>query len=109
VREWQVGRHEALIKEETFEVAWAAIEGRMIATWIGRRNATVYNLTGLLRYVHCHERMRMVRTERGRVRYHCRRKPQGLGCPDQGSFLDADEDQVLAVLAAFALRVNCDS
>jgi predicted RNA polymerase sigma factor len=47
--------------------------------------------------------MRVVRTENGRVRYHCRSKAQGLGCSGKGSFLDVYEEQVLADLADFTL------
>jgi hypothetical protein len=103
VHEWQEGRHEALIDEASFEAARTAIEGRATAARADRRNATVYILSGLLRCAHCRERMRMVRTEHGRVRYHCRSNTQGLGCSGKGSFLDVHKKQVLADLAAFEL------
>jgi hypothetical protein len=63
----------------------------------------VYSLTGLLRCAQCRERMRVVRTEHGRVRYHCRSKQQGWGCSGKGSFLDVYEQQLLTDLAAFTL------
>ena len=44
-----------------------------------------------------------MRTEKGRVRYHCRSKAQGLGCTGSGSFLDTYEAQLVADLAAFGL------
>jgi hypothetical protein len=68
-----------------------------------RSNARVYSLSGLLRCYHCGERMRVVRTENGRVRYHCRSKAQGLGCSGKGSLLDVYEVQVVGDLERFAL------
>lgn len=58
---------------------------------------------GLLRCVHCGERMQVVYTHKGRVRYYCRSKAQGVGCAGRGSFLDLYEQQTVAGLAAFTL------
>ena len=44
-----------------------------------------------------------MRPEKGRVRYHCRSKAQGLGCTGSGSFLDTYEQQIVTDLAAFEL------
>jgi DNA invertase Pin-like site-specific DNA recombinase len=103
VRQWQSGRHDPLIDEATFAAARVAVEGRATAKHADRRNATIYSLSGLLRCAHCREKMRVVRTEKGRVRYHCRSKAQGLGCSGKGSLLDVYEEQVIADLAAFTL------
>src|SRR5262249_30811829 len=86
-----------------FQAAQAQIEGRATATRADRRNATIYSLSGLLRCVHCRERMRVVRTENGRVRYHCRSKAHGLGRSGKGSFLDVYEEKVVCDLAEVAL------
>jgi site-specific DNA recombinase len=103
VRDWQRGQHAPLIDEATFAAARTAVASRATAVHAARRNATVYSLSGLLRCAHCREKMRVVRTENGRVRYHCRSKAQGLGCSGKGSFLDVYEEQVLADLAGFTL------
>lgn len=44
-----------------------------------------------------------MRTERGRLRYHCRNKAQGLGCSGSGSFLDVYQDQLVTDLTAFEM------
>jgi hypothetical protein len=103
VREWVDGRQAALIDEATFESALAAVKGRGVAVRADRRNATVYSLTGLLRCMHCGERMRVAHNMHGRIRYHCRSKAQGLGCTGRGSFLDEYEQQIAADLAHFEL------
>ena len=103
VRDWHDGQHAALVEDTVFEAARRAIQGRAASSKAARRNASVYSLSGLLRCVHCGERMRVMRTEKGRVRYHCRSKAQGLGCSGRGSFLDVYEQQVAGDLAAFAL------
>jgi hypothetical protein len=100
---WQSGKHSALIDEETFHTARRAIEGRATASRADRQNARVYSLSGLLRCYHCGERMRVVRTEHGRVRYHCRSKAQGLGCSGKGSLLDVYEAQIVRDLERFTL------
>lgn len=107
VRDWTDGTHAPLIDEGTFDAARAAIEGRASAAGAKvRRDGTVYSLSGLLRCVHCGERMRVVRTQQGRVRYLCRSKAQGIGCVGGGSFLDVYEEQLLADLAAFHLPAD---
>lgn len=103
VRAWVKGQHEPLIDVSVFEAARGCIEGRSTATCADRRNASVYGLSGLLRCAQCRERMRVARTEKGRVRHRCRSKAQGLGCSGRGSFLDVYEGQVLADLAGFTL------
>ena len=62
-----------------------------------------YSHSGLLRCAHCGERMRVVYTHKGRVRYYCRSKAQGVGCVGKGSFLDLYEEQIVADLANFVL------
>jgi site-specific DNA recombinase len=103
VRAWEQGCHEPLIDEATFTVARQAIEGRAASAGAARRGATVYSLSGLLRCVHCGERMRVLHNVRGRIRYYCRSKAQGLGCSGKGSYLDVYEAQVVADLAHFQL------
>jgi site-specific DNA recombinase len=103
IREWRTAAHPALIDATTFEAARRAITSRSAACGAERRGASVYSLSGLLRCVHCGERLRVMRTEMGRVRYHCRSKAQGLGCTGSGSFLDTYEQQIVTDLAAFAL------
>jgi hypothetical protein len=103
VRGWRSGQHPPLIGVEQFEAARVAIERRNVGARADRRNVSVYSLSGLLRCVHCGERMRVMRTEKGRVRYHCRSRAQGLGCSGKGSLLDVYEEQLVADLAAFVL------
>ncbi|MGE0542028.1 MAG: recombinase family protein, partial [Dehalococcoidia bacterium] len=102
IRDRQPGQHPALIDGATFDAARQAIGARASSSGAQRREASIYSLSGLLRCAHCSERMRVMRTEKGRVRYHCRSKAQGLGCTGSGSFLDTDEQQIVADLAAFA-------
>jgi site-specific DNA recombinase len=103
VRKWRDGQHAALIDDTLFAAARQAIRGRAAASKAARRNATVYSLSGLLRCVHCGERMRVLHNKHGRIRYYCRNKAQGLGCTGRGSFLDVYEEQVVRDLAAFDL------
>jgi DNA invertase Pin-like site-specific DNA recombinase len=102
VRSWEQGRHTPLIVEATFAAAQAAIRGRASSAKT-RRDASIYSLSGLLRCTGCGERLRVMRTEKGRVRYHCRNKAQGLGCSGSGSFLDVYERQLADDLRAFRL------
>jgi site-specific DNA recombinase len=103
IRSWVEGQHKPLIDEATFLAARQAMRGRAASAGARRRGSTVYSLSGLLRCSQCGERMRVTRTERGRVRYHCRNKAQGLGCTGGGSFLDVYEEQLIADLSAFEL------
>jgi site-specific DNA recombinase len=102
IREWQLGQHPALIDAATFDAARQAIGARASSSGAQRRGSSIYSLSGLLRCAHCGERMRVMRTEKGRIRYLCRSKAQGLGCTGSGSFLDTYEQQIIADLAAFA-------
>lgn len=103
VREWREGKHPALINAAVFEAAGQAMRRRATAAKADRRNASVYSLSGLLRCVHCGERMRVLHNKDGRVRYYCRNKAQGLGCSGRGSYLDVYEEQIVGDLAAFQL------
>jgi DNA invertase Pin-like site-specific DNA recombinase len=103
VREWRDGQHPALIAEDLFAAVRTAVQSRAASCGAERKGSSLYSLSGLLRCVHCGERMRVMRTEKGRVRYHCRSKTQGLGCTGRGSFLDTYEAQIVEDLAAFDL------
>jgi site-specific DNA recombinase len=103
VREWRDGQHLALIAPTVFEAAGQAMRNRATAAKADRRNARVYSLSGLLRCVHCSERMRVLHNKDGRVRYYCRNKSQGLGCSGRGSYLDIYEEQIVGDLATFEL------
>ena len=106
VREWRDGQHPGLIAEDLFAAARRSVQSRAASCGAERKGSSVYSLSGLLRCVHCGERMRVMRTEKGRVRYHCRSKAQGLGCTGSGSFLDTYEAQIVQDLAAFELPAD---
>jgi hypothetical protein len=102
VPERQDGLHPPVIDEAFFAAARQAMQGRSAGAKT-RQDASIYSLSGLLRCVHCGERMRVVRTQQGRVRYLCRSKTQGLGRVGGGSFLDVYEQQIIDDLACFTL------
>jgi DNA invertase Pin-like site-specific DNA recombinase len=106
IRDWQPGQHPALVDEATFVAARQAIGARAASSGAQRQGASIYSLSGLLRCTHCGERMRVMRTEKGRVRYHCRSKAQRLGCTGSGSFLDTYDQQLIADIAAFVFPAD---
>jgi site-specific DNA recombinase len=106
IRGWEPGQHQPLIAETTFEAALSAIKARGAGKTANRRNATVYSLSGLLRCARCGERMRVAHNMHGRIRYHCRRVAQGLGCSGRGSFHDVYEQQIAEDLTHFELPAD---
>jgi hypothetical protein len=106
---WIAGKHPAAVDADLFAAVLEERERRRTAPPSIRRDARVFSLSTLLRCRVCGGRMRVSETWKGRVRFYCRSKAQGLGCNATGTYLDVYEMQLLSYLGKFNLPEDYQS